>query len=230
MKRIATPKAVPITNKKEFTWIKKPSPGPHSGERCMALGVFLRDILGVASTTREVRRILAERKVQVDGKVRTNEKFPVGLMDVISLPDAKTNYRIVIDWKGRLVPVEISDKETGNKILKVTGKHTAPGGKFMLSFHDGKTMYGDNHLKVGDSMVSKLPKPELVTHLKLESGSRCLVQEGKHSGSIVKLREIKKRTGGKRPEVLVEGEDGSFETVLDYLFVVGKDFEVKKNE
>ncbi len=228
MKRIAVPKAVPITNKKEYTWIKKPIAGPHSRDYCMALGVLLRDVLKIASTTREVRRILRERKVLVDGKVRVEEKFPVGMMDVISFPDAKKNYRIMIDWKGRLVPQEIDEKETGSKILKVTKKHTAPKGKITLTFHDGKNMYGDNHIKVGDSVVVKLPKPELVSHMKLESGARCLVKEGKHAGSIVKLREILRRKGGKRPEVMVEGEDGNFETVLDYLFVIGKDFEVKK--
>ena len=73
-----------------------------------------------------------------------------------------------------------------------------------------------------------LPKAEMVSHMKLESGARCLVKEGKHSGKVVTLREILKRKGGKRPEVLVEDESGSFETVLDYLFVVGKDFEVAK--
>ena len=228
MKRIAVPKAVPITNKKEYTWIKKPIAGPHSRDKCMALGVLLRDILKVASSIREVRRILTQRKVLVDGKVRTEEKFPVGIMDVISLPDAKKHYRLVIDWKARLIPVEIDEKEIGTKILKVTKKHTAPKGKITLTFHDGKTMYGDNHVKVGDSIVSKLPKPELVSHMKLESGARCLVNEGKHAGKVIKLREILKRKGGKRPEVMVEGEDGNFETVLDYLFVIGKDFEVKK--
>jgi len=228
MKRIATPKAVPVANKKEYTWIKKPIAGPHPRDKCMALGVLLRDVLKIASTTREVRRILAARKVMVDGRVRAREKFPVGLMDIISLPDAKKHYRLVIDWKGRLVPMEIEEKKTDSKILKITGKHTAPGGKTMLNFHDGRNMYGDNHLKVGDSVVLKIPKPELVTHMKLESGARCLIKEGKHAGNIVKLREILKRKGGKRPEVMVEGEDGNFETVLDYLFVVGNEFEVKK--
>lgn len=228
MKRIAVPKAVPITNKKEYTWIKKPVAGPHPRERCISLGVLLRDILHVASSTREIRRILTGRKVLVDGKARTEEKFPVGFMDIISFPDSKKHYRITVDWKGRLVPVEIDAKETGAKLLKVTGKHTAPKGKIVLELHDGRTLYGDNHVKVGDSILLKIPKQELATHMKLESGSRCLVQEGKHAGKIIKLREILRRKGGKRPEVLVEGEDGNFETVLEYLFVIGKDFEVNK--
>lgn len=228
MKRIATPKAVPITNKKENVWIVKPMPGPHGTKKCISLGVFLRDILKVAGTLKEAKKILHSRKVLVDGVVRVSEKFPVGFMDVVSLADTNKHYRIFIDWKGRLVPVEIESKKTGDKILKVVRKHVAPGGKINLTLHDGRNMFGDNHIKVGDSLVVKLPKAEMASHLKLESGARCLISEGKHSGKVVTLREILKRRGGKRPEALVEGEKGSFETVLEYLVVIGKDFEVKK--
>ncbi len=177
MKRIATPKAVPITDKKERVWIVKPMPGPHRRNNSIPLGILLRDILKVASTLREVKKILSSRKVLVDGVVRVNEKFPLGLMDVVSLPDAKKNFRILVDWKGRLVPVEVEEKETESKILKVVRKHTSPGGKITVTFHDGKNMIGDNHIRVGDSIVAKLPKAEMISHLKLETGARCLISE-----------------------------------------------------
>jgi ribosomal protein S4E len=52
--------------------------------------------------------------------------------------------------------------------------------------------------------------------------------EGKHVGSLVKLKEIKERAGGKPSEALVEDEKGGeFVTVLKYLFVVDKDFKVE---
>jgi small subunit ribosomal protein S4e len=228
MKRIATPKAVPVTNRKEKVWIIKPMPGPHGTRYCISLGVLLRDVLKVASTAREVRKILYSRKVLVDGKGRTNEKFPVGMMDVVSIPDEGKHYRILVDWKGRLIPVETDAKKTGTKILKVVKKHITKGGKVSITLHDGRNMIADNNVRVGDSVIVKIPKAEMVSHLKLESGARCLVEKGKHSGKVVKLREILKRRGGKKPEVLVEDESGGFETVLDYLLVVDKDFEVKK--
>jgi len=226
MKRIAVPKAVPITDKKSNTWIIKPRPGPHGMRKCMALGVLLRDVLKAAGSLREANRILASRKVLVDGSVRTDRKFPVGLMDIVSLPESGKHYHITVDWKGRLVPKEMDEKKTGSKLLKVVKKHTSKGGKITLTFHDGRNMSADNNVKVGDSIVLKLPEGTMASHLKLESGSRCLVQEGKHSGKLVTLREIIKRKAGERPEALVEDKSGSFETVLEYLFVVGKDFGV----
>ena len=225
LKRLAIPKAMPITNKKETTWLVKPMPGPHPSERCIPLGVFLRDVVKLAKTLREAKKVLSMRKVYVDGRVRTDEKFPIGLMDVVSLPEIKKNYRIVVDWKGRLIPLEITSETANKKIVKVVKKHTAPGGKIMLTFHDGKNMVGDNHIRVGDSIVVKLPKPEMLSHLKMENGATCLVKEGKHASKIVTLKEILKRKEGKKPEALVEDSTGSFITVLDYLMVVGKELE-----
>lgn len=229
MKRLAAPKAIPVTDKKARKWIIKQGPGPHPVKRSMALGVLLRDILGVAKTARESKKILSARLVEVDGRARTSEKFPVGLMDVISFRKGGKHYRIVVDWKGRLVPYEINDAKASKKLLQVVGKHTIRGGKLCMAFHDGTNMNGDNHVHVGDSVVVSLPKVEMKHHLKLENGARCLIREGKHAGSIVKLKEIIERPGSRGSEARVEGKDGEFITVAKYLFVVDNDFEVGKH-
>ena len=226
LKRIASPKAVPVHDKKALVWITKPSAGPHPKKHAMPLGVFVRDILKLARTAREARRILASRLVKVDGKVRTNEKFPVGLMDVLSVPKSGKHYRISVDRKGRLTPVEVKEADTASKLLKVINKHVVRGGKINLTFHDGKNMLGDNHVMVGDSLIVSLPETKMKTHLKRDIGSRCLVMEGKHAGTIVKLKEIMQRKGGKPSEALVEDETGEFVTVAKYLFVVDEAFKV----
>jgi small subunit ribosomal protein S4e len=46
----------------------------------------------------------------VDGRIRKDPKFPLGLMDVLSIPRIKKNYRVLIDVKGRFVLNEISNK------------------------------------------------------------------------------------------------------------------------
>lgn len=226
LKRLATPKAVPISDKKANEWIIRQEPGPHPRDRSIALGVLLRDVLKLVKTAREVKRVLSDRLVQVDGKVRTSEKFPVGLMDVLSVPSMKKHYRLAVDWKGRLVPVEISDKDASGKLLKITRKHTVGKGKLNITFHDGRNMLGDNNLRVGDTVSVSLPDAKLGPHFKLENGARCLIVEGKHAGNIVKLKDIIQRAGGKPSEAKVEGKDGEFVTVAKYLFVVSNDFEV----
>ncbi len=223
LKRIVAPTTVPVHNKKETTWMVKPFPGAHPSGRCMPLGVLLRDVLNVAKSSREVKAILSGRMVEVDGKVRVEEKFPVGLMDTISIPKSGKHYRIRLDDKGRLVPVEIKKDDAAKKLLKVVKKHTVKKGKTTLTFHDGRNLLSDNHVMVGDSVVVSIPTAELKSHLKREKGARCLVMDGKHAGSIVSLKEIVHRKGGKPDEAIVTQDKEEFVTVAKYLFVVDEE-------
>lgn len=224
MKRLASPKAVPIRDKKARTWITRPAPGPHPKKHCIALSVLIRDILKVASNLAEVRQILSRRMVEVDGTVRTDEKFPVGLMDVVSFQKSEKYYRLMVDNKGRLNPEEIKKNDASKKLLRVVRKHTIPGGKINYTFHDGRNLIGDNHVKVGDTVEVSLPKVSMKGHLKRDKGAHCLVVEGKHAGTLVKLKEIIERKGGKSPEALVEHDKNEFVTVAKYLFVVNDGF------
>jgi small subunit ribosomal protein S4e len=224
LKRIAVPSAVPIHDKKEAEWMIKAIAGPHKKVQAIPLGVLVRDILKVATTLREVRRVLSNRLVLVDGKVRVEEKFPVGLMDVVSFAKGDKTFRMVVDRKGRLIPIEINKEKAGLKICQVVKKHTIPGGKLNFTFHDGKNLIGDNHVRVGDSVMLSLPDGKMKTHLKREIGSRCLVMEGAHAGKIVTLKEIIERKGGKPSEASVQDKDSEFITVAKYLFVVDENF------
>jgi len=227
-KRIATPKVIPITDKKASTWIARTVPGPHARASSVPLSVLLRDILKVAKTAREAKSIMVKRMVEVDGKPRTDERFPIGLMDVIGFPKAGKYYRIVVDWKGRLVPLEITKEDAGRKILRVVKKHIAPGAKINITFHDGRNMIADNHIHCGDSVSVSLPTIKMEGHLKLESGARCLIMEGKHAGTIVTLNEIISRKAGKPAEAKVSSDKGEFITVARYLFAIDSKFGVSQ--
>ncbi|MBI5223106.1 30S ribosomal protein S4e [Candidatus Micrarchaeota archaeon] len=227
VKRLATPKAVPITDKKESTWILRTFPGPHPKRASIGLGVLLRDVLKVAPTLKEVKQILnrqSPRLVRVDHRPRTDVRFPVGLMDVVRFDTADKFYRIIVDSKGRLIPVEIKKAEADSKLLKVVGKNVLKGGKISLALHDGRNLFADNHINVGDSIVFSLNDGKLKSTIKLAPGAKCLISEGKHAGAVVTLKEIVNRQAGKPSEALVSNESGDFITVAKYLFAVDGSF------
>ncbi len=58
----------------------RPSPGPHKLRECIPLVVFLRNRLKYALTGDEVKRIVKQRLIKVDAKVRTDPNFPAGFM------------------------------------------------------------------------------------------------------------------------------------------------------
>lgn len=58
----------------------KPSPGPHKQRECLPLLLLLRNRLKYALTYKEAKQILMQRLIKVDGKVRTEPKYPAGFM------------------------------------------------------------------------------------------------------------------------------------------------------
>ena len=139
LKRLAAPKFWPIP-RKEFKWAVKPSPGPHPADNCLPLLVIIRDILGLAETAREARMILGQRKILVDGRVRTDYKYPVGLMDVVAIPELKKAYRCVPKLGGGLTLLEIPEEEACFKLCRIEDKTTVNGGHIQLNLHDGRNV------------------------------------------------------------------------------------------
>merc|ERR1712130_969604 len=90
-------------------WAPKPSPGPHKNRECIPMVILLRNRLKYALTRREVFLIAAQRLITVDNKVRTDTRFPIGFMDVVSIPKTGENFRFLYDAKGRFNIHRISE-------------------------------------------------------------------------------------------------------------------------
>jgi small subunit ribosomal protein S4e len=231
MKRKPAPRFWPI-HRKEMPWIVKPSPGAHSQNNCLSLALVLRDILGIAQTRKEGKLILAQSKVLVDGKVVQKDDFPVGLMDVISMPDAGKYYRVLPSNKG-LVVSPISKEEANFKLVRVEDKNTAKKG-VQISLHDGSNLF----IKVADAkhpeevtystfdiLKMQFPEKQVVQSLKTKEGNLAIITGGKNIGKQGKIVEIEKTEAKKRRQALVVIEDTSgvrYQTILDFIFSIGE--------
>src|SRR3972149_9107619 len=102
LKRKPAPRFWPI-HRKEVTWIVKPHCGPHAQEQCMPLAVILRDILKFAKTRKEAKAIVSQGRVYIDGKIRKQDNFPIGLGDVISIPCIGESFRVLSSAKGLIL-------------------------------------------------------------------------------------------------------------------------------
>lgn len=60
-----------LLDKLSGAYAPKASPGPHKLRDCMPLIVFIRNRLKYALNGREVKQIVMQRLIKVDGKVRT---------------------------------------------------------------------------------------------------------------------------------------------------------------
>ena len=216
MKRLAMPRSWPLTRKTDV-WISRPRPSGHPIERCMALGVVLRDVLGVAQAMREAKRALATRRILVDGRVTTDMRRGVGVMDVLSVGD--DHYRCILDGNGKLRYVPISAKDAGLKLCRVDGKTTIKGGVTQLNLHDGRNMLVDdaNKYNTMDTLVVEVGSQKVKKHHKFETGANCYLIGGSHIGSTATMSEYVVKRSSKDNEVLF----GDFGTIVDHVFVVG---------
>merc|ERR1712000_288350 len=118
MSRLATPKAW-MLDKLGGAYAPKPSPGPHKQRECLPLSIFIRNRLKYALTGREVTLVVKQRLIKIDNKVRTDETYPAGFQDVISIEKSGEHFRLLYDVKGRFAIHRISEEEATYKLLKV---------------------------------------------------------------------------------------------------------------
>ena len=96
----------------------RPSAGPHKLRESLPLIVFLRNRLKYALNYSEVVKIMMQRTIKVDGKVRTDVTYPAGFMDVITIERTGEFFRLLFDVKGRFVCHRIIQEESAYILVK----------------------------------------------------------------------------------------------------------------
>ncbi|MBT7988033.1 MAG: 30S ribosomal protein S4e [Euryarchaeota archaeon] len=217
MKRLAMPRSWPLPRKTSI-WVTKAAPGAHTLELCMPVVVVIRDILGYAKSTREVRHILHNNLVSIDGRICKDSRRGVGFMDVLTLGDE--NYRCIVDQKGILRYRQISKKEAETKVCRINGKTTVKGGKTQLHLHDGRNILTDDagEYNTGDSLVLALPSQEIKEHIRFSDGIKCYLTGGAHVGEFAEVSEYIV----KRSSMPNEVQFADFGTVMSNVFAIGK--------
>jgi small subunit ribosomal protein S4e len=206
--------------RKGFPFALSVDPGPYSKDKCYPIGIILRDILHLCNTMHEAKLIMNSGQIKVDGIVRRDVHFGVGIMDVIEVvPNGETYRMIPKDFK-ILVPVKTREKDV--KLLKITSKVTIKGNKIQYGFHDGKTLISDNRLmSVGDVCLVKIPQIQIQTHVKFDVGCKVLIIQGENAGKIGQVDEIKNGMFSLPKRTVIRFEDRSVEMPISIVMPVG---------
>lgn len=188
------------------------------------MAVSLRDNLGLVKDRREAQNVLGKGEVLVDGKVRRDEGYPVGLMDVIGFSRTQDYWRVFPNRSGRFKFFEIDEGEAEFKLGKVTEKTPFKGDKFQISLHDGKTMVGDfDDVDVDDTVKVGLPDLELLEHIPLEVDNLVLVTGGNNVGRTGVVEEVQRIEGSSQDQFIIKAEEEEFQVPENYLFVIGEE-------
>merc|ERR1712157_416449 len=157
--------------------------------------------LKYALSAKEVETILKQRLIKIDGKTRTDPKFPTGFMDVVQIEKTGENFRIIYDVKGRFTVHRVTATESKYKLCRVREVKTGPKGVPYLYTSDGRTIrYPDPIIKVHDSIQVDIATGKILGTIKSRE---------RHPGSfdIVHIKDSQGHT---------------FATRIGYVFIIGK--------
>lgn len=217
LKRINAPRTWTI-KRKENVFITRPDPSGHKLGECMPLNLIIKEFLGLAKTTKEVRDIVYNKEVMVDGKRRKRIAYGVGLFDVIEIPELNKAYRMLFNNKGKLVMQEIEDKEKHLKPKKIIKKTTLKKAHIQLNFSDGcNSLVDKDHYKVGDVVIMNCKENKIIDHLTFEKGNYVYFTGGKQIGKYGRIENVEKDI------ISFKTDDGMvLETAKEYAFIIGK--------
>lgn len=221
LKRLAAPKHW-MLDKLTGRHAPRPSQGPHKLRECLPLVIFLRNRLKYALTYHEVKMIMKERLVKVDGRIRTDPTYPAGFQDVITLERSGEHFRLLFDVKGRYTIHRIKDDEAKYKLCKVRKLGTAIKGVPYIVTHDGRTIrYPDPHARVDDTVKVDLESGRVTEVFKFDTGALAMITGGRNQGRVGTITHRTRNLGSFDIVHVKDSMGHEFATRLANIFVVG---------
>ena len=223
LKRIHAPKGW-MLSKVGGIWATKPSQGPHKLRECIPLNYLLRNKLKLALNGNEAKLIVKSKEgnVSINCKVRTDPKFPVGIMDIITINKTGINYRVNFDVKGRWRLVKISKEEAKYKLCKVTKRSMGPKRIPFITTSDGRTIrYPNPNIKEHDSIKINIETGEIVAFYKYKIGAPVFIVGGNNIGRAGNIEKIEKHPGSYEIVYIKDTTGKEFSTRLTNIFITG---------
>jgi len=212
-----------MLDKMSGVFAPRPSAGPHKLRECLPLLILLRNRLKYALTRNEVTKILMQRLIKVDGKIRTDKTFPAGFMDVISIEKTGEQFRLLFDTKGRFVLQSINAEEAKYKLCKVRQIRFGPKAVPYLTTHDARTIrYPDPLIKANDTVKVNVETGKIVDFIKFDVGNVVMVTGGRNLGRVGVITHRDKHPGSFDIVHVRDAAGNDFATRLGNVFIVGK--------
>jgi small subunit ribosomal protein S4e len=221
LKRLNAPKHW-MLDKMSGVFAPRPSTGPHKLRECLPVILILRNRLKYAVNAQEALSISMRKMVKVDGKVRTDPRYPTGLMDVVSIEKTGEIFRMVYDVKGRYALNPIDKAEAKFKLCKITEVYMGVNKTPMATTHDGRTLrYPDPMLKQGDTIKLDLETGKPTEIFKYAVGNIVLITSGANRGRVGVLQTIQPHPGSFEIISVKDSTGAVFATRRAAAFIIG---------
>jgi len=222
LKRLNAPKHW-MLDKLGGVWAPRPSTGPHKLRECLPLIILLRNRLKYALNTKEVKYILMQRLIKVDGKARTDKTYPAGFMDVIGVEKTNEFFRLLYDVRGRFAVHRIGAEEAKYKLCRVKALEMGTKKVPYIITHDGRTIrYPDPLVAVNDTVKLNLETGKIDDFIKFETGNLAMINGGKNTGRVGVIVSRERHQGSFDIVHVKDSAGHIFATRLGNVFVIGE--------
>jgi small subunit ribosomal protein S4e len=157
--------------------------------------IAIRDMLKLAKTSKEVKKMINERMIKINGKEVKDLKESIKLFNLLTIGET---YKLTLSNFKKFDFEKVEDK---SRIAKVINKKILGKKKIQLNLHDGTNILTDKLVKINDSIELDL-KNKLIKIIKMEKGNELFIFSGKNAGKTGKLLEIDKN----KIKIKVEGK------------------------
>jgi len=202
-----------------------PSAGPHKLRECIPLAILLQNRLKYALAAKDVYSIVRNKEglVKIDGKIRRDPRYPLGMMDVVSLEKTGEHFRIMYDTKGRFQAHKIDANEAKYKLCKIVKKAMGANKIPYLVTHDGRTLrYPRPDIKKYDTVKLNLETGEIDAIIKFENAVTVLVTGGNNIGRVGTIQSVEKHPGSFDIAHLRDARGHIFSTRITNVFTIGE--------
>ncbi len=207
LKRQSVPNKWPI-KRKGTTYVVKSRVDVNEGVPVL---IALRDMLNLADTRREAKKIIHLKQILINQKPARDEKNSILFFDTLTIVPAKKNYRLELSDSGKFYFNEIKENEAIKKIAKVVNKKVLKGKKIQLNLSDGRNFLSDLKCNINDSLIINLKEGKIEKCIPLKEKSKVIIFSGKHVGDIGEVMELnpedkiaKVKSGDKEINILIK--------------------------
>ena len=154
-----------------------------SNSKSIPIVVAIRDLLKLASTSKEVKSMIHNKLIKINGKPAKDINDPINLFSIM---EADKSYILTLLETGRFSLEETKEKD---RKLKITGKRKVRNGVLQYSLHDGTSLVSDQSFSVGDTLVLSKDN-KVMKHLSFDNGKEIFVLSGSNIGKKGKIRKL----------------------------------------
>lgn len=200
----------------------KPSSGPHRMPDCIPLCIVLMKKLKFAATKKELKYALNKKIIRINGKVRTDRHFPLGIMDILSIDSCNEHYRILYNCKRRFVVQKITGEEV-NLLLDIVSKKKMENKNDPYLFtRSGLTFrFVDPAIKIKDTVKIDTRTGQIIGHLPFKTDMNVIVIKGKNIGCVGIIKNIEVHAGGYDIAYIVDAVGREFCTRSENVMIIG---------